>query len=79
MRLAASVLLLLLAVGACHKKPAPVEDANSSRGLTVEAYDVEIPKAPLKGGKLETMSARPRVHAAPTDVSSAPAGSDAPG
>ncbi len=44
-----------MALAGCHKPGAETE-AESSRGLKVEAYDAPIAKAPLSG-KLETMRA----------------------
>jgi hypothetical protein len=54
----AGILLAMLALSACHKRGFDAEDAASSRGLQVEAYDPVIPKAPVKG-KLETMASHP--------------------
>ncbi len=55
---------LVLLLAACHRKPPADEAGAASRRLTVEAYDAPIPKAPLKGKRLETMS-RPPVMAPP--------------
>jgi hypothetical protein len=58
MRRTAGILLAMLALSACHKRDSGAQDAASSRGLQVEAYDPVIPKAPVKG-KLETMASHP--------------------
>jgi hypothetical protein len=63
---------LSLALLGCHKTGAPAAEAESSRGLRVEAYDAPIPKAPLKG-KLETMTPHPAAVAASSLTPPAPA------
>ena len=68
-------LALAAALAGCGQpkpKPKPEADADaaSSRSLKVESFDAPIPRAPLKGGKLEVLT--PRFEAA------APAGSQPP-
>ena len=67
--------LCVLALGACRK--AADADGESSRGLKVEAYDVPIPKAPVKG-KLDTLPPQPAAASAPAASSAAPPVSDLP-
>jgi hypothetical protein len=55
-----ALLCLTLMLAACHKAPAPADEAaDSSRGLKVESYDAPIAKAPLTGDKLPTLTSRP--------------------
>ena len=46
----------------CHKHspPAPVHAAAPGRTIKLQAYDAEIPKAPLTGEKLETIAQHPQ-------------------
>jgi len=64
------IVAAVMALAGCHKV-SPDSQADSSRSLRVEAYDAPIPKAPLGGGKLETMTARPS-DAPPAAASSVP-------
>jgi hypothetical protein len=75
---AAWLLIPVLLLTACHK-PHDAEPSDAPRGLKVESYDAPIPKAPLKGGKLETMRPRPQEVAPTPPVSDAsPASGEAP-
>src|ERR1700761_9403290 len=72
-------LALAAVLAGCGKpKPKPAADAgSSSRSLKVESFDAPIPKAPVKGGKLEVLTPHPQA-APPTGSQAEAAGGPHP-
>lgn len=71
-----SLALAAILAGCGKPKPAADADAVSSRSLKVESFDAPIPKAPVRGGKLQVLTPRPEAGPPASSQPPAPAAAD---